>query len=290
MMRAFWLAFLWGIFGSVGAASALEIYQCSVNKRPQDFIAQTIVFAYEPGAKTALVSDDVTQDILGAPVRARFRERGNRLALNWQLKKVRTGDNFVLPLIKYSATFNRASKKIQVNVAATGYGVDYTESGKCRLLPEAERSRLTALINDPKLRRQVENETESVAKYTYDCTITRKRRFEGVTPDTLRIVIDDDVVTVSDDVMAKIGTNGVTLKIDRVVGDDLLFVWSLKNIPRSMLPKTETGNYTGTVNYRGRLNLESGKFSMVGNSVTGVGLASVGKQMTGTGRCKLQKP
>ncbi len=286
MRRSLWLTSLFFLAASSGAASALEIYQCSVNKRPNEFIAQTVVFAFEPGAKTALVSDDVTQDILGAPVQAKFGDRGNRLALNWMLKNVKTGDNFVLPLVKYSATFNRSSKTIRVNVAATGFGVDYTESGKCRVLPEKERSKITALLNNPKVRKQVE--TANAKTYTYTCKITRKNKFEGVTPDRLKIVLEGRDVIISDNVMVKAGQQAIKAKVDRVVDGDLLFGWALSNVPRSMLPKTDSGLHTGTVNYRARLNLNSGKFSMVGNSVTGVGLSGIGGQMTGSGTCRLK--
>ncbi len=288
MMRAFWLAFLLGIFRCVGAASALEIYQCSVNKRPQEFIAQTVVFAYEPGAKTALVSDDVTQNFLRKPVEARLRDRGNKLSLNWRIKGAKTASNIPLPVITYSANFNRKTQVIRMNAAATGYGVDFSESGKCRLLPDSERSKITALLNNPQVRKQVEKANAKV--YTYNCKITRKNKFEDVTPDTLKIVLKDRDVIISDDIMAKLGKSDIAAKVDRVVDSDLLFGWALKNIPRAMKPDTETKFYGDTVNYRARLNLKNGKFAMEGNFVTRVSSANTGKQMTGTGRCKLQKP
>jgi hypothetical protein len=128
--------------------------------------------------------------------------------------------------------------------------------------------------------------TAEVSAATYDCRVTSKTKFTGVTPDRIRFRTSGDRVTVSDNVGKRIGKSSVTGKLGRKVGNVQLVSWKLSPIPQSMKPQWETKFYEATVNYRARINTRSGQFSMSGSFVTRVSSANDGLNMQGFGRCR----
>ncbi len=74
-------------------------------------------------------------------------------------------------------------------------------------------------------------------------------------------------------------------KLDRMVGSDQLFGWGVSGVPLKLMPPEITW-YRQTVNYRARLNTQTGKLRVRGDFVQRYVGGSSGTNMVGVGVCE----
>ena len=121
----------------------------------------------------------------------------------------------------------------------------------------------------------------------YTCQLTPTTGYKGVTPTQMKIDFTSlpGQILITDDVGPKIGRPSVVARINRNVGEDVLFNWQITGVPISLKPPTETKFYGSTVNYSGRLNQSTGALRIIGNFDTRVSSANTGLNMRAKGFC-----
>ena len=128
-------------------ASALAVLQCSFAETRHNWVARALVLAHEPGAKSAIVADDIGMYFTGKPATARISsDDSRRLRFSWKVPKVTDGRGNLVPAMIYRATLMRSSGRIQVSAQPLGYSARFNGRGTCQTVPDAERRAFQKLI------------------------------------------------------------------------------------------------------------------------------------------------
>jgi hypothetical protein len=132
-----------------GPASALTILQCTLAETRHNWVARSLVLALEPGARSAIVADDIGMYFTGKPATARINASDTkRLKFSWKVPKVTDSRGNLVPAMVYRATLTHSDDRIQISAQPLGYSARFTGRGSCRALPEADRRAFQRLIDE----------------------------------------------------------------------------------------------------------------------------------------------
>lgn len=99
----------------------------------------------------------------------------------------------------------------------------------------------------------------------YTCELNEGSGFKKVLPSAMILDFDSQPgsVVIRDDIGASIGHPIIVGSLGRTVGNDRLFQWVLKNVPRSLKPTDTYLGGSNNVMYSGRLNRANGSLKIV---------------------------
>lgn len=122
---------------------------------------------------------------------------------------------------------------------------------------------------------------------TYNCSLRAQSelKHQPAIPKKLRLTITNRTVIVSDAFIRATGFKSIDGRIDRRIGNDQLFTWTVDNVPTRLMPQERTW-YRPSVNYRARLNTSTGALTVRGDFVSRYTGGASGTDMRAFGSCR----
>lgn len=131
-MRLLFLSAIVAVFA--GAAQA-ESYDCKlVVPTAENWVPAELRVTHDPATGAVTVFDTIIQAYVGKPIEGTVNtDNAKRITFGWKLKMIINGSNQTAPQFIYSATYFKATGKVQVKAIPAGYPNHFIAQGKCKL-------------------------------------------------------------------------------------------------------------------------------------------------------------
>ena len=121
--------------------------RCALNEEEASWVPRALVLAYEPGARSAIVADEVGLYFSGTAAMARITTQNSRvLRFNWKVEKVSDSRGNLVPAMVYRASLARRNGKLSVSAEPLGYSTRFSGRGRCAPVSDAERRAFEELV------------------------------------------------------------------------------------------------------------------------------------------------
>ena len=122
-MRLLFLSAIVAVFA--GAAQA-ESYDCKlVVPTAENWVPAELRVTHDPATGAVTVFDTIEGTV--------NTDNAKRITFGWKLKMIINGSNQTAPQFIYSATYFKATGKVQVKAIPAGYPNHFIAQGKCKL-------------------------------------------------------------------------------------------------------------------------------------------------------------
>ena len=139
---------VFGLFvASALPSQALTIIQCNLAATQHNWVSRALVIAFEPGASSGIVADEVGLYFTGKPATARISSNGGRVKFSWKVPNIRDGRGNLVSSMIYRGTLSGKASKVAVSAEPLGYSARFSSRGTCRPLPDSERQAFQSLID-----------------------------------------------------------------------------------------------------------------------------------------------
>ncbi|MCP9483887.1 hypothetical protein NNA36_18135 [Shimia sp. CNT1-13L.2] len=127
---------------AVGHAEGKEIiWQCEIDKGDnRTWLSEQVIIAHVPGAKTAVVADNVALVFLGHPVEAKVKTRAKKDVFYWRVSGVRDSNKRPVSRMEYIGYLTRDTGQFAIS-ARPGQSQFWNSKGSCKPLKEEKRWR-----------------------------------------------------------------------------------------------------------------------------------------------------
>lgn len=281
------LATLLGIWIlSATTAYGQSVFQCQIETSSEKWAPQTVAFFMPRKSGPGLVFDDVTQRISGEPQSVTIQRSGANARFQWGSRGGKTRRVTGARSIEYSAAFTGANRKLTLNVARTGQS-PAPLTGVCRPAPRDQVRAMETLLKQPELR--ITGGASAKSNGTLDCRLKVARSGRDLLPTDVKLGLVNNVIKVDSETYNDWGLDTQQAKISSRRGNDLIFGWKIKSLPRDVTQRIDRSAGVKTLTMNGRLSLATGKLSLRGDFLSGRRVVLDSGTLRSSGSCKVNK-